>query len=191
MDRLLIAGIDPGTTTGIALFDFDGNFVLTESRKHFSRRDILRFLSAHGRPVIIASDINPAPKSIERIAASFSARLIFPEKSFLREEKHRIAKQFAKYYFNREGPWKNRHERDALVAALRAFKSVRSTIAKIDQRLAKHQMREFRGMAQEKVFLGRGSVADMVREIKAATVSEKEKEHLETPSQKRRDGQRR
>ena len=63
----LIVGIDPGTTTGLALFDLEGNFLLAESRRNFRKAEIRKFILDQGSPVIIASDINPIPKSIARI----------------------------------------------------------------------------------------------------------------------------
>jgi len=130
----LIVGIDPGTTTGVAVFDLDGNLLLLKSGKHLGKSDVSRIISDVGDPIIVSSDINPIPKSVERVAASFSARLIEPGESFSRKEKHETARGYMKL----EGKvWQNRHQRDALVSAIYAWKQVRQVVERIDSRLRK------------------------------------------------------
>ncbi|MEM7816088.1 MAG: DUF460 domain-containing protein [Candidatus Aenigmatarchaeota archaeon] len=137
----VIVGIDPGTTTGIAVFDLDGKLLLIKSGKNLSRSDISRIVSEEGNPIIISTDINPAPKGVERIATSFSARLIQPGETFSRKEKHEIAKE----YLNSNGRvWQNRHERDALVSGIYAYKQVRQTINRINSKLRKNNITERR-----------------------------------------------
>ena len=41
----LIVGIDPGTTTGVAVFDLSGNLILIKSGKNLARSDISRIIS--------------------------------------------------------------------------------------------------------------------------------------------------
>jgi predicted RNase H-like nuclease (RuvC/YqgF family) len=132
--RPLIVGIDPGTTTGVAVFDLDGRLLLVKSGKNLSKSDISRIISEVGNPIIVSSDINPIPRSVERIAASFSARLIEPGETFSRKEKHETAKEYMK---SNGKAWKNRHERDALVSGIYAYKQVRQIVERINSRLRK------------------------------------------------------
>ena len=139
----IIVGIDPGINTGIAIFGMDGNFVLVESMRNLRASDIRKFIMESGIPVIVASDVNPVPRSVEKIAKSFSSRLIFPEQTLTRKDKRRLAGNFLKKHKeNGAGPttnilirgavhpWKNRHERDAIAAAWHAWKRVRRTVEK-------------------------------------------------------------
>jgi len=130
----LIVGIDPGTTTGIAVLDLDGSLLLIKSGKNLSRSDVSRMVSDVGNPIIISSDINPLPRSVQKIAAGFSAMLIEPGETFSRKEKHETAKAYMKRWGK---VWANRHERDALVSGIYAYKQVRQMVDRISSRLKK------------------------------------------------------
>jgi predicted RNase H-like nuclease (RuvC/YqgF family) len=132
--RPLIVGIDPGTTTGVAVFDLSGKLLLVKSGKNLSKSDVSRIISEIGNPIIVSSDINPIPRSVERIAASFSARLIEPGETFSRKEKHETAKEYMK---SNGKAWRNRHERDALVSGIYAYKQVRQMVERISSKLRK------------------------------------------------------
>jgi predicted RNase H-like nuclease (RuvC/YqgF family) len=132
--RPVIVGIDPGTTTGVAVFDLSGNLILVKSGKNLSRSDISRIISDVGNPIIVSSDISPIPRSVERVATSFSARLIEPGETFSRKEKHETAKEYMKVQGK---AWKNRHERDALVSGIYAYKQVRQMVERISSKLRK------------------------------------------------------
>ncbi len=132
--RPLIVGIDPGTTTGVAVFDLSGNLLLIKSGKNLSKSDISRIISEAGNPIIVSSDINPIPRAVEKIAISFSARLIEPGETFSRKEKHETAKDYMRLHGK---AWKNRHERDALVSGIYAYKQVRQMVERINSKLRK------------------------------------------------------
>ncbi len=132
--RPLIVGIDPGTTTGVAVFDLSGNLILIKSGKNLSKSDVSRIISDAGNPIIVSSDINPLPRSVEKIAISFSARLIEPGETFSRKEKHETAKDYMRLHGK---AWKNRHERDALVSGIYAYKQVRQMVDRINSKLRK------------------------------------------------------
>jgi predicted RNase H-like nuclease (RuvC/YqgF family) len=132
--RPLIVGIDPGTTTGVAVFDLSGNLLLIKSGKNLSKSDISRIISDAGNPIIVSSDINPIPRAVEKIAISFSARLIEPSETFSRKEKHETTKEYMRL---RGKAWKNRHERDALVSGIYAYKQVRQMVDRINSKLRK------------------------------------------------------
>lgn len=129
--RPLIIGIDPGTTTAVSLLDLEGNIVSLQSRKHFPRQEIVRYIAGYGQPVIIASDIFPAPRIIEKIAAGFVTRTLAPRKRLSRREKTGLTKLYATRNKIRRPLWRNRHEKDALVAALYAWNTVRPLISRI------------------------------------------------------------
>ena len=129
--RQLIVGIDPGTTTGICLLGLDGRVVAVGSRKGFSRPVMARFIQKHGHPLIMASDITPPPKSIEKAASSFGARLFFPEIKMTKEEKLSAVEKSCL-----NGPkWANRHERDAIFAAMHAWGRIKPLMERIDTRI--------------------------------------------------------
>lgn len=101
-----------------------------------TRAAISRMILDLGRPVIIAGDVNPPPKMLEKLAAGLSARLFYPEENMSRFEKLKIAEKYSKAISPNKKLWGNRHERDALAAALRAWKRMRHVIAKLDEAVA-------------------------------------------------------
>jgi len=160
--RPLIVGIDPGTTTGIAAFDLDGNLLLLRSGKHLSRADISRVISDIGNPIIVSSDINPIPRAVERVATSFSARLIEPGETFSRKEKHETARDYMKLQGK---AWQNRHERDALVSGIYAYKQVRQIVVRMDSRMRKAGISDkaTRDRIRAEVLLQKRSIDSVIR----------------------------
>ena len=160
--RPLIVGIDPGTTTGIAVFDLDGELLLLRSGKNLSRADISKMISENGNPTIVSSDINPIPRAVERIATSFSARVIEPGETFSRKEKHESAKDYMKV---RGKVWRNRHERDALVSGIYAWKRVSQIVERIDSRMKKAGVTDARARDRivTEVLLQRKSIDSVIR----------------------------
>lgn len=97
-----------------------------------TRAAISRMILDLGRPVIIAGDVNPPPKMLEKLAAGLSARLFYPEKNMSRFEKLKIAEKYSKAVSPNKKLWGNKHERDALAAALRAWKRIRPLIMRVE-----------------------------------------------------------
>ena len=133
-EKPLIVGIDPGVTTGVVIFDLDGELVSVSSKKSLSKSDISSFVSKFGKPAIVASDVSLPPKLLEKIASAFGAKLVFPKNSFSRKEKAKIARAYQKFYGKM---WKNIHERDALVAGYYCWKKIRPRILKLESKLKK------------------------------------------------------
>jgi len=123
--RYLIVGIDPGTTIGIAALDLDGNLVYLASTRLFSAADMTREIAALGKPLIIASDKAEMPFGVEKIRRAFSAVAWNPKKDILIKEKYVLA---AGHDF------KNDHERDALSAALYAYRTYKNKFESILKR---------------------------------------------------------
>jgi predicted RNase H-like nuclease (RuvC/YqgF family) len=125
-----IVGIDPGVTTAVAILDLDGEVVKLKSSRSFSLRNIIKFLSLECTPVIIASDVSPAPRLLEKVATAFSVPLHTPAESLSRKSKSRLVNGFAlKRVIG--------HKRDALAAAVSAYGTVVPMLKKIEKRLSK------------------------------------------------------
>jgi hypothetical protein len=113
----LIVGIDPGTTTAVAAVDLDGNVVHLSSGRERSMAEIVEALYQAGKPLVVASDVSEMPFSVERIRRAFSAVPYTPREDRTGEEKLAITAGSA---------YANLHERDALSAALDAFRFYRN-----------------------------------------------------------------
>ncbi|MFH0832449.1 MAG: DUF460 domain-containing protein [Candidatus Aenigmatarchaeota archaeon] len=131
----VIVGVDPGVTTGIAIIDLKKNssFCKIFSEKGFSFNRICEYISGIGTPVIVATDVAKPPEMIKRVAASFNAVIFKPGENMTTEKKKQLTKNF---------PCRNKHQRDALAAAIKAKKAASSFLIKIDG------MMESRGCAQ-------------------------------------------
>lgn len=124
--RYLIVGLDPGTTTGIAAVDLDGNLVLLTSSRQMTMSDIVEELYRAGKPLIVASDVQPMPYSVEKVRRAFNAIPYTPKQSLPVEAKYELTASFT---------WTNDHERDALSAALDAYRSLQSKFRNITKRV--------------------------------------------------------
>jgi uncharacterized protein len=138
--RSLIVGIDPGTETGIVILDLQGSVVHISSQRSAGANEVIRTLTKFGRPLVIAVDVSHVPGMVEKIVSSTGAGLFVPERSFSTKEKHFIVKEFVKDYKRIAGielHFSSKHERDALAAAVKAWRSIRQLIKKVDQTLTK------------------------------------------------------
>ena len=122
----LIAGIDPGTTTAIAALDLDGNLLLLESSRQISMSGVIEALYRVGKPLIIASDVHDMPFSVEKIRRAFNAVAHTPRQDMSVEAKHALTSGYV---------YQNDHERDALSAALEAFRTYRNKFQSLQKRV--------------------------------------------------------
>jgi len=130
--RPIIVGIDPGMSVGLAILDLKGNLLLLKTLRRASRSEIIEEILDHGYPVIIATDVNPPPKSVIRIANTFDSKLVVAKYDMKAEEKKRIVSE----YEERTGiRVESSHERDSLAAALKVYLKVKNLITKIRQRI--------------------------------------------------------
>lgn len=124
---LTIVGLDPGTTTGLAVIDLDGGLVGWESARNISEADRNRFVVEHGRPVIVATDVSPAPSAVEGLATTFGTQLYAPDDDLSQEAKKELVSGHDTDGFDS-------HASDALAAAVNAWNSVRPLIRKVRDR---------------------------------------------------------
>ena len=112
-DHVLV-GVDPGTTTAVALVGLDGQILDVFSSRTVDAAGVTEWIIEHGRPVVVAADVTPMPETVEKLRRSFDAAGWTPASDLPVDEKlHRT----------REEGYDNDHERDALAAALSAFDS--------------------------------------------------------------------
>ena len=124
--RYLIVGIDPGTTTAIAALDLDGNLLQLASSRQMTMSDVIEALYKVGKPLIIASDVQEMPYTVEKIRRAFSAVAYTPRQDVSVETKVDLTTSFA---------YANDHERDALSAALDAYRQYRQKFQNLVKRI--------------------------------------------------------
>lgn len=122
----LIVGLDPGTTTAIAALDLEGNLVHLSSSRQMSMSDTVEVLCKTGKPLVIASDVQYMPFSVEKVRRSFKAVAFSPKQDLSVESKVEMAGPYG---------YGNDHERDALAAALEAYRQYRQKFQTIIRRV--------------------------------------------------------
>jgi uncharacterized protein len=165
LDKIpVIVGIDPGTTTGIAILDMSGGIVRIWSGKNAGKAQISKVISRAGIPVIISCDTNPPPRMVEKIASTFSSRMEVPKEDFLRKEKYLMTRGFNSAGNGEEKIFRNRHERDALASALYGWGRVKNLVSRIDKRVSARGLDEKqRNLVRTSVILGRESIDKSVK----------------------------
>ena len=110
-DHVLL-GVDPGTTTAVAVVGLDGEVLDLLSTRTADTSEVIEWVVERGRPVVVAADVTPMPETVEKLRRSFDAAGWTPDRDLPVDEKqHRT----------REEGYDNDHERDALAAALSAY----------------------------------------------------------------------
>lgn len=122
LSRYIIAGIDPGATTGIAMLSLSGGKIASHSTDK-GMNEAVRIIEQNGTPSLIACDVCPAPEAAQKIASFFSCRLHTPAREIREEEKKAIA---------RGSGVQNNHERDAYAAAVLAYRTHANKFRQID-----------------------------------------------------------
>ncbi|MFX1517343.1 MAG: DUF460 domain-containing protein [Promethearchaeota archaeon] len=130
--RNIILGVDPGTTTGIAVVDLSkGNLLFLNSKRECGISTIIRTASNFGKICCVAADVTPTPATVEKIAKITGAKLISPtilvSAAAKREYLHDYKDKTVNYSHL------NSHERDALFGAIRAFNILKEQVSKINQ----------------------------------------------------------
>ena len=131
MDKLTIIGIDPGTTKSYAILDINGNILEVQSSKKLDSSMIIKEIIKFGKPIIIGTDVKKTPEFVEKIASSFGARVFSPKINLQGQHKTKLVKKFLK---KKDFEINNKHENDALISAVLAYKNIKPLLKKIEDK---------------------------------------------------------
>ncbi|WP_435155531.1 DUF460 domain-containing protein [Haladaptatus sp. DFWS20] len=149
----VIVGIDPGTTTAVALTDLDGTLLDVWSTRTADTADVIEWIIERGRPIIVAADVTPMPETVEKIRRSFDAASWTPERDLpIDEKQHRT----------REENYDNDHQRDAMAAAFFAFDGHEDQFQRIARKVPAGMSR---GDVTARVVAGEESVESVVADL--------------------------
>ncbi|ELZ11710.1 hypothetical protein C479_06632 [Halovivax asiaticus JCM 14624] len=173
----VVVGIDPGTTTAVAVVSLDGQVHDVWSSRTSDTADVIEWIVERGRPVVVAADVTPIPETVESFRRSFDAAAWTPERDMAIDEKqHRT----------REHPYDNDHQRDALAAALFAADAHEDQFERI---AAKVPPGVDRGVVIDRVVAGEESVEAVLADLQDDAEPEEAEETHEprelTPEEKR------
>lgn len=160
-----IVGIDPGTTTGVAVLSLEGELVAWSSKKEFSRSQVSEFIISHGKPVLIATDVSPAPSFAQKISSTFGAQLYEPNEDLGQAEKEAIASDY-------DTEAMDTHAKDALAAAVKAFRHHHDLIQKVLRTADERDIEEIDSLLED-ALQGTLSISQLIDRI------EEEEEHRE------------
>ncbi len=129
--RNIILGVDPGTTTGIAVIDLmKGHVLYLKSKRECGISEIIRTASKFGKICCVAADVIPVPATVEKVAKITGSKLISPSiltsATAKREYLHNYSDMTVNYGHL------NSHERDALFGAIKAFNLMKEQLDKIN-----------------------------------------------------------
>ena len=128
--RNVILGIDPGTTTGIAVVDLTrGKILYLGSKRECGLSEIIRIASKFGKITCVAADVIPIPSSVEKIAKITGAKIKSPSSLVSATVKREYLNNYSDLTI--DFGHLNSHERDALFGALKAYNSLKDQTTKI------------------------------------------------------------
>jgi predicted RNase H-like nuclease (RuvC/YqgF family) len=175
-DRVIV-GIDPGTTTAVAIVGLEGEVFDVTSTRTADTAEVIEWIIERGRPIIVAADVTPMPETVEKIRRSFDAAGWVPDRDLpVDVKKHRT----------REEGYDNDHERDAIAAAFGAFDAHAD---QFDRIAAKVPPRQDLGTVIDRVVANEESVetvlADLATDDDEETAEEAHVERELTPEEQR------
>lgn len=122
----IIVGIDPGTTTAIAVLTLEGELRMLHSSRTISIPDVIEMIAEQGRPLIIASDVFPTPNAVEKIRRAFNAVSGSPDVILTAGDKIEFAAPYG---------YSNNHERDAIAAAASVYRKNKNKFEQIKKKI--------------------------------------------------------
>jgi len=127
----MILGIDPGNTVGYALLTLNGRLIKSGSSRNSSLIKVANEVNPLGKIIIVGTDVTPEPTFAKNLSTLLGAKLLIPDHKLLIKEKRKLVNNFLKK--NEEFiKLKNKHEKDALAAALYCYKRLRSLFTRVE-----------------------------------------------------------
>jgi predicted RNase H-like nuclease (RuvC/YqgF family) len=121
--KLLIVGIDPGTTTAYAVLGIEGNLIHLDSSKQLDLKLLISETISHGKAVLVGTDKAKVPNLVESFATKLGARIVSPQEDLKVDEKREMVSNFN---------FGDEHQGDALASALFAYKETKALLDKIN-----------------------------------------------------------
>jgi predicted RNase H-like nuclease (RuvC/YqgF family) len=164
----VIVGIDPGTTTAVAVLGLEGEVLDVLSTRTADTAAVVEWIVERGRPLLVAADVTPMPGTVEKIRRSFDAAGWTPDRDLpVDVKKHRT----------REVGYDNDHERDAIAAALGAYDA---HVDQFERVAAKVPPRQELGTVLSRVIADEESVEAVLEDLQDDDADDEEQhEHVE------------
>jgi len=179
---LTIVGVDPGLTVGLAVLDLEGRLLYLGSMKEASRSSVIEEIIKYGKPIVVASDVYPPPGAVKKIASMLNAKLYTPDRVLTVSFKNELVSEFLR---ESENAPENSHERDALAAALRAYRHYEKKLRQVERKVEEAGLKAGETLAVKGLVIMGKPVSEAIRSLKETekpdkTVSGTMKEFSET-----------
>ncbi len=161
----IIIGIDPGTTVGYAILNFNGDLIHVDSSKKLSIDKLIEETISFGKPLIVGSDIVNPPKFVRRYATDTKSILVKPSLPINFEHKKKVTLKFLK---EREVKLKDKHQIAALYAALIAYKKFKSLFLKIDRILQRQNKQYLSSEIKVKVLSNKVPIVETIKIVESS-----------------------
>ncbi len=149
----VIVGIDPGTTTAVAIVGLEGEVLDVWSSRTSDTAEVIEWIVERGRPIVVAADVTPMPETVEKFRRSFDAAGWTPRSDLpIDEKQHRT----------RDHSYDDDHQRDAMAAALYAIDAHEDQFERIADKLPPGLDR---GEVTARVVAGEESVEAVLRDL--------------------------
>ena len=154
--KLLIVGIDPGTTTAYAVLDIESNLIYLKSSKQLDLNQMISEIITFGKPVLVGTDKVKVPSLIEAFAAKLGAKIVSPQEDLKVIEKRRMTENF---------DFSDEHQGDALASALFAYRDTKALLDKIDFFAKENNKHSIKDRIKELVIIKKISIKSAVNII--------------------------
>ena len=163
----VILGLDPGTTTGIAILDCNrGNVLYLGSKRECGISEIIRISTKYGKVGCVAADVIPAPATVERVAKITGAKLITPNTLVTAAQKREYLQDYRDLTVNYGHL--NSHERDALFGALKGYNLLKPQFEKIRRTLEESYPDKIQNIPEiQRLVLAGNSITNAIQLIKS------------------------
>lgn len=151
--KLLIAGVDPGTTIGYAILDIEGNLLRLNSSKQIDLNRLISETITLGKIVLVGTDKAKVPSLVEAFATKLGAKTASPQEDLKVYEKREMTRGFS---------FSDEHQGDALASALFAYKEIKPLLAKIDSYVNETNKHEIRNKIKAIVITKKISIKSAV-----------------------------
>ncbi|MEF8850959.1 MAG: DUF460 domain-containing protein [Haloarculaceae archaeon] len=165
----VVVGVDPGTTTAVAIVGLDGEVLDVLSTRTADSAAVTEWIVERGRPVVVAADVTPMPETVEKLRRSFDAAGWTPDRDLPVD---------VKQHRTREEGYDNDHERDAMAAAFGAYDAHRD---QFDRVAAKVPPGQEVGPVLARVVAGEESVETVLADLHDDGGDESEAESTHEP----------
>ncbi len=115
--------------------DLQGRLVALHSEKNAPLAKTIKFIEKQGTPLIVCTDVSPPPKLVQDVAIKFGAKLVDFGLDVRLGDKYKMVRE-RKLFVKVD----NRHELDALAAAIKAHKLFSSKLRQVEKHLREEDL---------------------------------------------------